>query len=163
MCVDPSIATCLNPFCGAIIWLDTGAYFKGVWSTLINIDDGIWYFSTRSTIWWCRIRAASFLARSGIPGFEVVFARLKKPILGNRLFVHDEFSRSTAFRCSRSLLAMRAFAAAMATAKLTTPLFLLTIWRKFQTFSSTQRVKNVQIRSYLVRIFLYSDWIRRFT
>ena len=133
---DPSIATCLDLFC-TIVWLDTGAYFKGVWSILININDAIWFFSTRSTIWCCRIRAASFLARSGISGFEVVFPRLTKPILRNRLFVHDEFSRSRAFRYSRSLLAMRAFAVTMATTELTKSPLLLTIWRKFQTFSST--------------------------
>ena len=99
-------------------------------------------FSTRLTILWCRIRAASFLTHSGISGFEIVFARLTKPILRNRLFVHDEFSRSRAFRCSRSLLAMQTFAVAMATTELTTPPFLLTIWRKLQIFSST--VSNIR-------------------
>ena len=80
---------------------------------------------------------ASFFARSGIWSFTVIFARLTKPILQNRLFVHDEFSSSRTFRCSVSLLAMRAFAVAMATTELTTPRFLITIWRKLQTFSST--------------------------
>ena len=101
---------------------------------MININQ--WYFWTRSNIWWCRIKAASFLARSGISGFGVIFARLTKPILQNMPFVHDEFSRSRAFTCSRSLLVIRAFAVAMATTELITPPFLLTIWRKFQTFSS---------------------------
>ena len=113
-----------------------------VWSILINIDDGIWYFSTRSTIWWCIVRAASFLACSGISGFEVVFARVTKPILRNRLFIHNKFSRSRAFRCSRSLLAMRAFAVAMVTTELRTPPFLLTIFRKLHTSSST--VSNIR-------------------
>ena len=87
-------------------------------------------------------RAASFLACSGISGFEVVFARVTKPILRNRLFIHNKFSRSRAFRCSRSLLAMRAFAVAMVTTELRTPPFLLTIFRKLHTSSST--VSNIR-------------------
>ena len=133
---DPSTTTYLDPF-GAILWLDTDAYFKGVWSMLINIDDGIWYFSTRLKIWWCRMRAASFLGRFGFSGFEVVFTRLTEPILRNGIFVHKKFERSRAFRCSRSLLAMRTFVVAMATTELTGPPFLLIIWRKMQIFSST--------------------------
>ena len=133
---DPSTTTYLDPF-GAILWLDTDAYFKGVWSMLINIDDGIWYFSTRLKIWWCRMRAASFLGRFGFSGFEVVFTRLTEPILRNGIFVHKKFERSRAFRCSRSLLAMRTFVVAMETTELTGPPFLLIIWRKMQIFSST--------------------------
>ena len=33
--VEPSIAISLDPLC-AIVWLDASAYFKGVWSILIN-------------------------------------------------------------------------------------------------------------------------------
>ena len=50
--------------------------------------------------------------------------------------------RVQSFQMSRSLLAMRAFAAVMATTELTTPSFLLTIWRKLQTSSST--VSNIR-------------------
>ena len=83
------------------------------------------------------MRAALLLGRFGFSGFEVLLTRLTEPILRNRVFVHNEFERSRAFRCSRSLLAMRAFVVAMATTELTAPPFLQIIWRKMQTFSST--------------------------
>ena len=71
----------------------------------------------------CNSNFPSRLASSRISGFEVVAARLPYPILLNKFLGNVVDSRSINWRCSSLLLAINAFAVALATTVFTTSLF----------------------------------------
>ena len=121
--VAPEMLTCFE-LRFAKFWLDTGAYFSGVWSKFMTKDDGMSCSSTNLMIWWWYKRSASFFAPSGMTGLLVVADRLRNPIRWNKLFGQDVFSRSSTFRFLSSHFAIRACAIATATTVFTTSPFL---------------------------------------
>lgn len=89
-----------------------GIYLKVVWSKFNNRFDGILSSSTSETT-WCRCKSShSCLAPSGMSPLLVVDIRFRKPILWNRLFVHNKESRSTWLKFSWGFRTISSFAVA---------------------------------------------------
>ena len=92
------------------------------------------YFSIKFATWCCNSNFPSRLTSSRISDFEVVAARLPYPILLSKFLGNVVDSRSINWRCSSLLLAINAFAVALATTVFTTSLFFLNFSKNCFTF-----------------------------
>ena len=81
--------TCLG-FFAAIIRLEAGVYFKGVWLIIIISEAGMDYFSTILTISSLNINTVSLGAPSGISGRVALQPLFTKLILTEKRFAQVE-------------------------------------------------------------------------